>query len=84
MLTLLYSVASVRDFKKPPIKGVVLTSDNWNSVTYDEALALPTDAVMTVYAASKSLAEKAAWEFMTVNKPTFTLTTYAFFFGKLN
>jgi nucleoside-diphosphate-sugar epimerase len=43
----------------------------WNPVTAEEA---EKDAV-TAYRASKTLAERAAWDFLSTEKPAFTITT---------
>lgn len=82
--------------KTPSVKKVVLTSSiaaligakmrdldetDWNPVTYESGLQ--SQNPMQAYSASKALAEKAAWEFMEKNKPTFTLTSLnpTFFLG---
>ncbi|RAL11647.1 SDR family oxidoreductase [Aspergillus homomorphus CBS 101889] len=71
----------------PTIKRVVITSsfaaifnhkshakvyseENWNPVTWEEAM----DPAQT-YRASKTFAEKAAWEFVEKEKPNFDLVT---------
>jgi len=75
----------------PTVKRVVITSsfaamvnqfkmiwpehtyseDDWNPVTHDEALENP----MNGYRASKTFAEKAAWEFVEKEKPKFDICT---------
>jgi nucleoside-diphosphate-sugar epimerase len=74
--------------KAPNVKRVAITSsfaaivnvkghpksyseENWNPVTMDEALGDP----MTAYRGSKTFAEKAAWEFVEMEKPNFQLST---------
>jgi len=74
--------------KAPEVKRVAITSsfasiinpkdhpksyseENWNPVTTDEALADP----VTAYRASKTFAEKAAWDFVKNEQPDFQLST---------
>ncbi|KAM0756030.1 NAD-P-binding protein [Meredithblackwellia eburnea MCA 4105] len=65
--------AYVDDKKYEP--GHVLDSKDWYNITYKEAAAL--DDGRKVYRASKALAERAAWDWVEANKPSFTLTTVA-------
>lgn len=52
----------------------VYTADDWNQVTWDEAAN--TDSGAVAYCASKTFAEKAAWDFMAENKDLgFSLST---------
>ena len=44
---------------------------DWNPITREEALSNQRSA----YLASKTFAEKAAWDFVETEKPNFTLTT---------
>jgi len=53
--------------------GKVYTDKDWFPVTYDQAKN--STVPYFVYSASKSLAEKAAWDFVEEKKPGFTLTT---------
>jgi nucleoside-diphosphate-sugar epimerase len=55
------------------------SEDNWNPVTMEEALGDPP----TAYRASKTFAEKEAWEFVKREKPNFQLSTLCppFVFG---
>lgn len=75
----------------PSVKRVVITSsfaaiinpskgswpnhpyseDDWNPITHEEALQNPAAG----YRASKTFAEKAAWDFLEKEKPNFTITT---------
>ncbi|WFD22030.1 hypothetical protein MEQU1_000692 [Malassezia equina] len=56
--------------------GYVYTTKDWNPATYDEAKnAKGPTAGLFAYCASKALAEKAAWDFMEKEKPSFTLAT---------
>lgn len=54
-------------------KGITskITEASWNDITWEQAL----DNGLSAYAGSKTFAEKAAWEFVHQNVPTFTLTT---------
>jgi nucleoside-diphosphate-sugar epimerase len=49
----------------------VYNEDVWNPITMEEAVKGPTSA----YRGSKTLAEKAAWEFVEKEKPNFSLST---------
>jgi nucleoside-diphosphate-sugar epimerase len=49
----------------------VYNEDVWNPVTMEEAMKDPA----TAYRGSKTLAEKAAWEFLEKEKPNFSLST---------
>ncbi|KAJ4516479.1 methylglyoxal reductase (NADPH-dependent) gre2 [Exophiala dermatitidis] len=72
----------------PTVKRIVITSSfaailnlnkhekvyseaSWNPITEEEAVNSPTDA----YRASKTFAEKAAWEFVEKEKPNFDIAT---------
>ena len=46
------------------------TEDTWNNLSWIDAIANPSVA----YPVSKTYAEKAAWEFVEMEKPTFSLT----------
>jgi len=52
--------------------GHVYTEEDWNPVTYEEALTIDK---RFAYASSKKLAEKAAWDFVKENKPHFDIAT---------
>ena len=62
------SFASILNAKKPEKS---YSEANWNPVTMEEALSAPA----TAYQASKTFAEKAAWEFVEKEKPSFKLST---------
>lgn len=47
--------------------------DFYDPITYEEAKSLPDD--QKAYGASKTLAEKAVWQFYKANNPSYTLTT---------
>lgn len=49
----------------------VYNEDVWNPITMEEAIKDPASA----YRGSKTLAEKAAWDFVDKEKPNFTLST---------
>ncbi|GKT47438.1 ketoreductase azaE [Colletotrichum spaethianum] len=51
----------------------VYTDADWNPITWDDALS--TDSPNLAYSASKSFAERAAWNFISDNKPGFDLVT---------
>ncbi|KAM0756004.1 NAD-P-binding protein [Meredithblackwellia eburnea MCA 4105] len=68
------SIAAYIDSKEYEA-GHVLDAKDWYNITYKEAVAL--EDGRTVYRASKALAERAAWDFVEKNKPSFTLTTVA-------
>jgi len=63
------SFAAIVDPKKPPTYKY--SEKDWDPVTKDEAYESP----LTAYRASKTLAEKAAWDFVEKEKPNFTLAT---------
>ncbi|SNX86144.1 uncharacterized protein MEPE_04853 [Melanopsichium pennsylvanicum] len=65
--------------------GGTFTEDDWNPVTYNQAVALGEllhyaqpehymQVVMAIYAASKKVAEKASWDFVKEHKPNYVLT----------
>ncbi|KAK6220216.1 nad dependent epimerase dehydratase [Colletotrichum tabaci] len=51
----------------------VYTDADWNPITWDGALA--TDSMNLAYSASKTFAEKTAWDFISNKKPGFDLVT---------
>ena len=59
---------------KNPRPGYTYTEKDWTPVTYPTAASPLTDGVIA-YLASKTLAEKAAWDFVEKNKPNFDVTT---------
>lgn len=63
------SFAAISNPKNPPS---VYNEDIWNEMTMDEALTT-TDA-QAAYRASKTFAEKAAWDFVRSQNPNFSLT----------
>lgn len=70
-VVVLSSFAAVCDFSKGNRPGCAYKDDDWNPVTWDDGL----QSAPVGYAASKTLAERAAWDFIDQEKPSFTLTT---------
>jgi len=68
------SFASLFDASKGLRPGYTYTEEDWNPVTYEEASRKDTDGGVA-YSASKTLAEKAAFEFVKKNKPNFSIST---------
>ena len=68
------SLASMLDLKKGLWPGHTYTEQDWNPETYEGAAA---GDIVTAYTASKSLAERAAWDFVEQKKPNFSITTIA-------
>ncbi|KAG9078184.1 methylglyoxal reductase (NADPH-dependent) gre2, partial [Ceratobasidium sp. UAMH 11750] len=73
------SFTTVGDRSKGFRPGYIYTDKDWNPVTLEAGL----DEVRLGYSASKTHAEKAAWEFMRTEQPSFSLTTLCppFVFG---
>jgi nucleoside-diphosphate-sugar epimerase len=75
------SLASVFDVSQGARKGYTYTSKDWNPITYAEAADRNLDLSQfparyrpfVTYAASKKLAEEAAWEFYAEHKPSWRL-----------
>jgi nucleoside-diphosphate-sugar epimerase len=68
------SFAAVNDRSKGMRAGYVYTEKDWAPFTYEEAAVAKNDPGK-VYCASKLLAEKAAYDFIEKQKPTFTIAT---------
>ncbi|KAJ5633380.1 cinnamoyl-CoA reductase [Penicillium lividum] len=66
------SIAAILDPSKGLRPGYTYTEADWNPIA---AESLATADSLTLYLASKALAEQAAWKFMDNKKPNFTLTT---------
>ena len=66
------SFAAVVDTSKGLHPGKVYTEADWNPMTWEEAKVADGGAA---YCASKGFAEKAAWEFIEKNRPSFSVTT---------
>ncbi|KUJ08563.1 NAD(P)-binding protein [Mollisia scopiformis] len=65
------SFASIIDGSKGTRPGYTYSEKDWNPVTLEEAVQNPANG----YRASKTFAEKAAWEFVEKEKPNFTVST---------
>ncbi|KUI69592.1 hypothetical protein VM1G_04828 [Cytospora mali] len=66
------SFASILDPMQGQRPGYTYTEEDWNPVTYEQAIAGPGPVA---YCGSKKFAEKAAWDFVEKNKPGFTVST---------
>ncbi|KAF6810811.1 NAD dependent epimerase/dehydratase [Colletotrichum plurivorum] len=66
------SFASVLDANRKAPPYFTYTGDDWNPLTYEEAAAPETSAVVA-YRGSKKFAELAAWDFVEEKKPHFDL-----------
>lgn len=71
-LTILSSFASVVDLEKNPRAGYVYTDKDWDPVTWEKGQ----EDGYWGYHASKTFAEKAAWEMHRDNKPSWDLVTF--------
>ena len=56
-----------------PFRRILTIEKDWNPITWEEAQT--TDQHITGYRASKTFAEKAAWQFIEENKPHFDIIT---------
>lgn len=65
------SFAAIINQNDPPSVGHTYSEKDWNPVTHEQALENPSAG----YRASKTFAEKSAWEFVEKEKPNFTVTT---------
>ncbi|KAL4949470.1 hypothetical protein BDW69DRAFT_188270 [Aspergillus filifer] len=63
------SGAAILDFSKPTTH--TFTEADWNVMTWEEATSNPLNA----YRASKYFSEKAAWDFVEKEKPSYSLTS---------
>ena len=66
------SMAAVIDVAKGLQPDHTYTEEDWNPMTFEQAESA---LGMVAYAASKAVAEKAAWSYMERNTPQFSLTT---------
>ncbi|KAK9378079.1 uncharacterized protein V2V93DRAFT_141175 [Kockiozyma suomiensis] len=66
------SFAAIIDASYGNRPGYVYTEKDFNPVTWDEAVTGPP---ATTYRASKTFAEKAAWDFLEKEKPNFSIST---------
>lgn len=79
VVTSSYAAIAPPDGSPESPRELVLTEESWNPADLEKALKFPTLG----YRASKTFAEKAAWEFLETEKPNFTLNCVnpAFVFG---
>lgn len=68
------SFASIIDISKGRRPGYAYSEKDWNPVTWEIAADSKSDG-STAYCASKTFAEKAAWEYVEKNKPNFAITS---------
>ena len=76
------SIVAAMSFAPTGPTPALLTEEQWNPATL-EAAAAAAPSSFFAYAASKALAEKAAWSFVDTNTPQFDLVTLCppYFFG---
>lgn len=65
------SIAAIKVEAKENDSTFVTTEQTWNPISWEEALTNP----VLGYRGSKTFAEKAAWEFVEMEKPLFILST---------
>lgn len=68
------SFAAVLDVWRTASPRFTYTAEDWNPLTYEEAVAKETSAVVA-YRGSKKFAELAAWDFVRERKPGFDVVT---------
>jgi nucleoside-diphosphate-sugar epimerase len=73
-IVLTSSFAAVLDLSRKSPPFFTYTSSDWNPLTYSEAIAPSTPAVVA-YRGSKKFAELEAWSYLKTNKPQFDLVT---------
>ncbi|KAJ5811817.1 hypothetical protein N7474_008118 [Penicillium riverlandense] len=66
------SFASVMDVNRKAPPYFTFTGEDWNPLTYEEAVA-PTTPAHIAYRGAKKFAEKAAWDFQRDHKPAFDI-----------
>jgi len=71
-VVIISSYAAIMNPEKGNWPGHTYTEKDWNPVTMDQALH---GSKITTYRASKTFAERAAWEFVSKHKPNFDLVT---------
>ncbi|KAG5919201.1 hypothetical protein E4U42_006590 [Claviceps africana] len=67
------SFACIYDAAAGPCPGKTYTSKDWSPLTYEDGVKAPN--APTAYRASKTAAEKAAWEFMDRRRPRYDLVS---------
>jgi len=68
------SIVSVLDPSQGFRPGYAYSEKDWSPVTYEQGAAAKNDG-LTAYRASKVCAERAAWDFVEKEKPSFTIVT---------
>lgn len=71
-IVLTSSFASVMDVNRKTPPYFTFTGNDWNPLTYEEAIA-PTTPAHIAYRGAKKFAEKAAWDFVQAVKPAFDI-----------
>lgn len=66
-------LAAAQDMSKGDDVGFTRTSDVWSPFVWEEAVNFKVPIL--TYLASKTFAEKAAWDFVESEKPSFTMST---------
>ncbi|KAI9170544.1 putative uncharacterized oxidoreductase [Paramyrothecium foliicola] len=69
----LSSFSAILDQSQGFRPGHIYTDASWNPITFDQAAALKTSGEL--YLASKSLSERAAWDWVKQRNPTFDLVS---------
>ncbi|KAJ4356581.1 uncharacterized protein N0V89_004616 [Didymosphaeria variabile] len=70
------SFAAILDVDRKVPPRFTYTAEDWNPLSYEEAVATETSAVVA-YRGSKKFAELAAWEFVKERRPAFDIVTLA-------
>ncbi|KAJ7654079.1 NAD-P-binding protein [Mycena polygramma] len=73
--SVVYTSSSAACLLAQPGKVIVVTEDTWNESAIAEAHNDPTPNPWVVYAARKTEAEKAVWQFVEQTKPHFQVST---------
>lgn len=68
------SFASVVDLNRRAPPYFTYTGDDWNPLTYEEAVD-PASGAVVAYRGAKKFSELEAWEFVKTSKPHFDLVT---------
>jgi nucleoside-diphosphate-sugar epimerase len=68
------SFASIIDMDKGARPGYMYTEKDWNPITWEKAASQDTNGAVA-YCASKTFAERAAYDFVEKNKPNFTVSS---------
>ncbi|KAJ7676881.1 NAD-P-binding protein [Mycena polygramma] len=72
--SVVYTSSSAACLLAQPDKVIVVTEDTWNESAVAEAHGNPNPDPVVVYAASKTEAEKAVWQFVERTKPSFQVS----------